>query len=137
MATPGGKPENLIPTSERSKEEARELGRLGGIASGEVRREKKRMSEIYAALLVKKFKVKDEAGNDSEVTGSEMILDVMGKIVQREDSASVSMIKELREGIDGNMLDVEVMDLTKGMTHQQKKARIEEILANRKRTEGT
>lgn len=32
---------------------------------------------------------------------------------------------------------IENADLTKGMTHQQKKARIEEILANRKRTEGT
>jgi len=89
------------------------------------------MSEIYAAVLVKKFKVKDEDGKEKEVTGSEMIGDVVAKIVQREDSSSVSMIKELREGIDGNMLDVEVMDLTKGMTHQQKKARINELLGRK------
>lgn len=136
MVTPDGKPKNLIPTSERSKEEARELGRLGGIASGEVRREKKRMSEIYAAVLAKKFKIKDEEGKDLEVTGSEMIGDVVAKIVQRGDSSSVSMIKELREGIDGNMLDVEVMDLTKGMTHAEKQKRIGELLAKRTQSSG-
>ena len=42
--------ENLIPMSERSKEEARELGRQGGIASGKVRKQKadlrKRLREL-------------------------------------------------------------------------------------------
>lgn len=104
---------------------------MGGIASGEVRREKKRMSEIYASVLAKKFKVKDDDGKDIEVNGSEMIAGVVARIVQKEDSSSVSMIKELREGIDGNMLDVEVMDLTKGMTHNQKKARINELLGRK------
>ncbi len=42
-----------------------------------------------------------------------------------------------KEWRDRAEIEVEVTDLTKGMTHQQKKARIEEILANRKRTEGT
>lgn len=43
--------ENLIPFSERSKEEARELGAKGGIASGIVRREKKLMKDQMALLL--------------------------------------------------------------------------------------
>lgn len=42
--------ENLIPMSERSKEEARELGRKGGIESGKVRKQKadlrKRLREL-------------------------------------------------------------------------------------------
>ena len=42
--------ENLIPMSERSKTEARELGRKGGIESGKVRKQnadlKKRLKEI-------------------------------------------------------------------------------------------
>ena len=32
--------DNLIPFNERTQEEARELGKLGGIKSGEVRRKK-------------------------------------------------------------------------------------------------
>lgn len=51
---------NLIPTSERTKEEARELGRQGGIRSGEVRREKKALRETLNYLL--ELKVKDKNG---------------------------------------------------------------------------
>lgn len=43
--------DNLIPFSERSKEEAREMGRKGGIASGETRRAKKAMREILKECL--------------------------------------------------------------------------------------
>ena len=47
--------ENLIPMSERSKEEARELGRIGGIRSGEVRKQnadmRKRLKEIANMAL--------------------------------------------------------------------------------------
>ena len=43
--------ENLIPTSERTKDEARALGQLGGIKSGEVRRKKSAMREIVNMML--------------------------------------------------------------------------------------
>ena len=105
--------ENLIPTSQRSKEEARELGRVGGIRSGVVRREKKRMSEIYAAVLAKKYDVKIIDGVETDITGADVIEDVIHAIISRQDSASVAMIKELREGIDGNKLDLSAtVDLT-------------------------
>ena len=47
--------ENLIPFSERTKEEARELGRRGGKASGAARRRKRRLKEaadLYLSLPV-------------------------------------------------------------------------------------
>ena len=43
--------ENLIPTNKRSKEEARELGRKGGVASGVARREKKTMAQTLELFL--------------------------------------------------------------------------------------
>lgn len=43
--------DNLIPCSERSKEEARELGRKGGIASGKARLRNKHGKELVRALL--------------------------------------------------------------------------------------
>lgn len=46
--------ENLIPNSERSPSELREMGRKGGIRSGEVRRQNKRIRE-NAELLAKIF----------------------------------------------------------------------------------
>ena len=42
--------ENLIPTNQRSKEEARELGRKGGIASGIARRERKTLKDELLML---------------------------------------------------------------------------------------
>lgn len=42
---------NLIPTSRRSKSEAKELGRKGGIKSGEARRAKKQFRETCELLL--------------------------------------------------------------------------------------
>lgn len=48
--------ENLIPMSERSEEEVRELGRKGGIASGEARREKAIMKATLEMLLDEKTK---------------------------------------------------------------------------------
>ena len=42
---------NLIPQSERTKEEQREIARLGGIASGKARREKQKTQQILADLL--------------------------------------------------------------------------------------
>lgn len=100
MAKLGGNPQNLIPASQRSKEEARRLGSKGGVKSVEVRREKKRMADIYAAVLAKRYDV-----DGKTIEGSDMIRDVIQEIIQRRDSASVSMIKELREGIDGNKLE--------------------------------
>lgn len=47
--------ENLIPFSERSKDEAREMGRKGGKASGAARRRKRSLKEaadLYLSLPV-------------------------------------------------------------------------------------
>lgn len=43
--------ENLIPMNERSENEVRELGKKGGIRSGEVRREKATMKATLEMLL--------------------------------------------------------------------------------------
>lgn len=50
-----GGADNLIPFSERSKEEARKCGRAGGIASGIARRRKRSLKEaadLYLSLPV-------------------------------------------------------------------------------------
>ena len=47
---------NLIPQSERTKDEQREIARMGGIASGKARREKKTIQKILADLLDSEIK---------------------------------------------------------------------------------
>ncbi len=53
--------ENLKPTNRRSKEEARQLGKLGGIKSGEVRKAKKTLKEqlLFAIEIYTKKKLND------------------------------------------------------------------------------
>lgn len=51
--------ENLIPNSERSPSELREMGKKGGIKSGEVRRRNKRLRE-GAELLAEIFAESEE-----------------------------------------------------------------------------
>ena len=48
-----GNKDNLIKQSERSPQEAREMGRKGGIKSGEARRRKKTMREALELLMYK------------------------------------------------------------------------------------
>lgn len=44
---------NLIPNTERSPSELREMGRKGGIASGKVRRQKRELQKLARMLLDK------------------------------------------------------------------------------------
>ena len=46
-------PQNLIPNSQRTPQELREMTRKGGIRSGEVRRARKTLAEELLALLSK------------------------------------------------------------------------------------
>lgn len=46
-----GRRENLIPVTERTKEEARELSRKGGINSGKTRRAQKSLKEMANYIL--------------------------------------------------------------------------------------
>lgn len=65
--------ENLIPTSQRSKAEARELGRKGGIASGEARREKANLKKMLLVFL------EEDATTDKNgdpLTGAEFMVKV-------------------------------------------------------------
>ena len=43
--------DNLIPFNKRTQEEARELGKKGGIASGEARRKKATMASVLEKML--------------------------------------------------------------------------------------
>lgn len=52
--------ENLIPNSERSPSELREMGRKGGIKSGEARR-KKAQTRKTAELMAKVFLESEDA----------------------------------------------------------------------------
>jgi hypothetical protein len=60
--------ENLIPCDKRTKEEAREIGIKGGVASGEARRRKRDIRAAMEALLEKRYNT-----SMGELSGAEAI----------------------------------------------------------------
>ena len=100
---------NLVPFSERSKEEAREYGRIGGIASGESRRRKrtlKQAAELAMALPVSDPKIKaklKKMGVESDDADNQMavIVGLMGKAMQGNPKAAALIFELLDDGHAG------------------------------------
>lgn len=90
--------ENLIPTTELTESERRELARKGGIASGEARRKRKQMRDDLRAMLDSKQKFSDgktrrvqegivhklvSAAMSGDLKAIEQIAKLMGEYEQR------------------------------------------------------
>jgi len=72
--------DNLIPTSERSKSEVREIGRKGGKASGKARRERRRLKDELLILL------------------QEIVTNEDGATTTAQERISLSLIEEATKG---------------------------------------
>jgi len=91
-------PENLIPTNKRTKAEVRKNARTGGIKSGEVRREKKLLSQIYGEILSDKLGI-DGNGKTMKDLAREILT---GSPLIYTPSVKVSLMKEIREATEGS-----------------------------------
>lgn len=86
--------ENLIPMSERSPEEAREMGRKGGIASGKARQEKKRMRETIDTIL----KMVLNPGKGANIEEIQAFAELKGKNLTVEQAMIVQQIQKALKG---------------------------------------
>ena len=87
--------EDLIPFSERSEAEAKELGRQGGIASGKARREQKTMREwakIFGAVPVT---IKAQDGTDVNTTTLGNVVAAQLQKATRGDTKAAKFIADL------------------------------------------
>ena len=89
---------NVIPI--RDSETAKARGKLGGIRSGEVKRERKFISAIYAEVLAKRLTVDTEAGT-LDMTGEELVAHAVKTALATGGSPAVAMMKEIREATEG------------------------------------
>lgn len=69
---------NLIPTSKRSKEEVRAIGRKGGRASGRARKEKRLLREALLAGLTAKIKVDGKTCQYMDQVAASIINEAIG-----------------------------------------------------------
>ena len=82
--------ENLIPMNERTEEEARELSRKGGIASGEARREKANLRKCLEELLNGEVETK----KGEKVTGAFAISAKQFERALKGDSRAFELIRD-------------------------------------------
>ena len=110
--------ENLIPFSKRSKEEAREQGRIGGKASGESRRRKRSLKEaadLFLSLPVtdqRTFNAMAKAGVNPDDTDYQMavIVGLTMKAIKGDAKAAKTVIDLLGESATGNQPQQEIKD---------------------------
>ena len=110
--------ENLIPFSKRSKEEAREQGRIGGKASGESRRRKRSLKEaadLFLSLPVtdtKTFNAMAKYGVNPEETDYQMavIVGLTMKAIKGDAKAAKTVIDLLGESATDNQPQQEIKD---------------------------
>lgn len=86
--------ENLIPMSERSKEEVREIASRGGKNSVIARRKKKAMRESLEILLDMKIK----AGRECDIEGIQSFAALKGKNITVEQAMLIAQIHKALKG---------------------------------------
>lgn len=104
---------NLIPQSERTKDEQREIARMGGIASGKARREKKTIQKILADLL------------DSEIKDNPQFAKLASKMGVESDKSVkdiFTMVCLLNSVKSGNLGDLERLSKLLGEDKQNENA---------------
>lgn len=86
--------ENLIPQSERTKEEQRKIATMGGIASGKARKEKKAMKDTLKTLL--SMSLKEQRSTDIEKIKS--IAALKGKNITVQEAIMLAQIQKAMKG---------------------------------------
>ena len=111
------------PTSE----EARAMQRKGAEKRKENTAKKKLMSQIYAEFLEKEYNVR-QGDKERKLTGAELVNECMKKIIARGDSASVSLMREVREGTEGTKMQLSGNIDTTLQTTEEMKAEFKELM---------
>jgi hypothetical protein len=100
--------DNLIPMNERTKEEQKEIAKMGGIASGEARREKATMKKALEMLL-------DETNSKGKTYRDLATLGLIkGAIDGKAENyrTIVQLLGELEEAKETPSVEIKIVDNT-------------------------
>lgn len=105
-----GNEQNLVPQNKRTKEQQREIARMGGIASGKARQEKATMRRTLEMLLDEKNKKSGKTYRELATLGLiqgavkgngnnyRLMLEILGELEQQKE-------EKQKNGILENLLD--------------------------------
>ena len=116
--------ENLKPCT---KENARERQLKSAEKRKENNAKKKLMSQIYAEFLEKEYNVR-QGDKERKLTGAELVNECMKKIIARGDSASVSLMREVREATEGQKVNISGELKTELQTTEERLQVFEELM---------
>lgn len=116
--------DNLKPFT---SDNAKEMQRKGAEKRKENNAKKKLMSQIYAEFLEKEYNVK-VGDKNKKISGADFVNEAMKKIIARGDSASVSLLRELREGTEGNKIQLSGAIKTESMSAEQRVESFKELM---------
>lgn len=105
-----GNIDNLVSLADRTTEEVREIGKKGGIASGEARRQKKAMREMLEMCLQMKNKkglTYQQLATMGLINGAikgnaqnyKVILETLGELNPEEEKKNDGVLSELVEAL--------------------------------------
>jgi hypothetical protein len=120
----GGNPSKLKPCT---PENARERQLKSAEKRKENNAKKKLMSQIYAEFLEKEYDVK-LGDKNKKITGADLCNEAMKKIIARGDSSSVSLMREIREGTEGNKIQLSGAIKTESMSAEQRVESFKELM---------
>ena len=128
--------QNLIPNSQRTPEELREMTRKAGIASGEARRRKKRGAELMRAVLampeLSEDVIKEMAAlgyDDPEQLSKELVMYArqVEKAIRKADTKAFKAILKAA-GYDIQKIDLEQVPTVIQVGDQETADKLAEIL---------
>ena len=103
---------DLIPQSERTKEQQKEIARMGGIASGKARKEKATMRSVLESMLNEKPKGSNLTYRQMATLGLikgavkgnaqnyKTMVETLGELMVQEDNKSSGVIVDLIEALN-------------------------------------
>lgn len=94
--------ENLTPFT---SDNAKEMQRKGAQKRKENHAKKVLMSQIYADFLEREYDVKVGEGK-RKISGSELVNEAMKKILVRGDNSTIALMKEVRETLEGQKINI-------------------------------
>ena len=111
------------PTSE----EAKEMQKKSAEKRKENNAKRKMLSELYADFLEEEFEIK-EGESRRKINGAEYCKMVARKVLNRGDSSSVAMLKEVREATEGSKLNLSGEIKTELQTTEERLQAFEELM---------
>ena len=111
------------PTSE----EAKAMQKKSAEKRKENNAKRKLLSELYADFLEEEFEIK-EGESKRKISGAEYCKLIAKKVLNRGDSSSVAMLREVREATEGSKLNLSGEIKTELQTTEERLQAFEELM---------